>query len=514
MPFVVLVIWSFTVFTLYHNVTNIVFSKSKVDVFKEDLQQVALYFWMVDRDFSHFLITLDDIVTSYVAGENILTDKTQEIEDTWQYIYENKNYLAGLGFENYNDIMEFLVDSWKYKDEFFTLLGKDTPQNYLVILQNSNEKRPNGWFFWSFAFIQVSQGRIEQLQIIDSYFPDFIGRNTGVTPPARSQTFLPERRVAFVAANWFGFTPTDGANIKKLYEDIFGWQYNQSKVDEVIDPTTFAMLANKHIKGVIFIETKLLETIMPSITQKLWERQFINAAVDIIRGESRSNKKEIYIQEVNTFFKDNALTITKHIINNFSSVLNQRGINIFLSNVSDQLHGLVQKRSLTNIYDPDYIYARDINDSYNKIDAFITKTIEIVDASGATVIQSDSDIVPVAALENGEYTLHVTYSLYVPNFYKDIIASLEKKYDIELSNRERIILWLMPNVGITPEQGLRYRTRSMLYFPPYMTIPRGQDIGYRHEFFKPPFAYGLYYNMRIGENETRTTISVDFTVNK
>jgi hypothetical protein len=40
--------------------------------------------------------------------------------------------------------MEFLADSWKYKDDLFTLLGKDSPQNYLVILQNSNEKRPNG----------------------------------------------------------------------------------------------------------------------------------------------------------------------------------------------------------------------------------------------------------------------------------------------------------------------------------------------------------------------------------
>jgi hypothetical protein len=40
----------------------------------------------------------------------------------------------------------------------------------------------------------------------------------------------------------------DGANIKKLYEDIFGGQYNQKKVDEVIDADTFSMLVNKHIK--------------------------------------------------------------------------------------------------------------------------------------------------------------------------------------------------------------------------------------------------------------------------
>jgi len=40
--------------------------------------------------------------------------------------------------------MDFMSNAWNYKDEIFTLLGKDKPFNYLVILQNTNEKRPNG----------------------------------------------------------------------------------------------------------------------------------------------------------------------------------------------------------------------------------------------------------------------------------------------------------------------------------------------------------------------------------
>ncbi|MBU1758100.1 DUF4012 domain-containing protein [Patescibacteria group bacterium] len=43
--------------------------------------------------------------------------------------------------------MDVLSDLWEYKDELFTLLGKEEPFNYLVILQNTNEKRPNGGFF-------------------------------------------------------------------------------------------------------------------------------------------------------------------------------------------------------------------------------------------------------------------------------------------------------------------------------------------------------------------------------
>ena len=31
-----------------------------------------------------------------------------------------------------------------YQKEIFELLGKNQPLNYLIILQNTNEKRPNG----------------------------------------------------------------------------------------------------------------------------------------------------------------------------------------------------------------------------------------------------------------------------------------------------------------------------------------------------------------------------------
>jgi hypothetical protein len=72
----------------------------------------------------------------------------------------------------------------------------------------------------------------------------------------------------------------------------------------------------------------------------------------------------------------------------------------------------------------------------------------------------------------------------------------------------------MPNVWITPEWPLRYRTRSVVYFPLYVTIPRWQDIGFRSEFFTAPFAHGWYYNMRIRDGETRKTVSIDFIVDK
>ena len=122
--------------------------------------------------------------------------------------------------------------------------------------------------------------------------------------------------------------------------------------------------------------------------------------MDIIRGESRSNKKELYIDEVNTFFTANTITIAKHIINNFSAILEDQMMAVYLSNVSDQFNGLIQKRQLTNSYNPNILYARDINDSYNKIDGFIDKKIEIINSDGNLVLESDTDKLAVDTLEN------------------------------------------------------------------------------------------------------------------
>jgi len=43
-------------------VTSLLFTKDKMDVFKEDLTQIAFYFTPVDQEFSQFLVTLDEVI--------------------------------------------------------------------------------------------------------------------------------------------------------------------------------------------------------------------------------------------------------------------------------------------------------------------------------------------------------------------------------------------------------------------------------------------------------------------
>jgi hypothetical protein len=81
---------------------------------------------------------------AYIAGDNILVTKNKEIEEARGYMQANKDYLKKLGFAKYEPLMDLLDDLWKQKAQVFDLLGAKSAQNYLIILQNTNEKRPNG----------------------------------------------------------------------------------------------------------------------------------------------------------------------------------------------------------------------------------------------------------------------------------------------------------------------------------------------------------------------------------
>ena len=142
--FVILIVFCFIFFTFFAKTSSILFAKNKIDVFEENLGQIAFDFRIFDKDLSKFLMTLDDIVQSYNKGDNIFVTKEKEINFCRDYIEQNKEYLKKVGFSNYDKLINFFSDLKSYQKEFFELLGQNQSFNYLVILQNTNEKRPNG----------------------------------------------------------------------------------------------------------------------------------------------------------------------------------------------------------------------------------------------------------------------------------------------------------------------------------------------------------------------------------
>ena len=490
--------------------------KNKVDVFQENLNQVAFSFRPIDKNVSQFLLMIDDIMKSYMSGDNILKTKAKEIDSCLTYIQQNKEYLKKLGFGNYDAVMNLISDVQKHRDELFNLLWAEESQNYLVVLQNTNEKRPNGGFFWSFAFIKVQGWHIKTLEIVDSYYPDYIAYRTRILAPSRTSAFLPDRKIGFIAGNKFWFSDIDGKNLKDLYELMLNKTYDMAKVQKTMQPDLYEKLLNQNIRGVIFIRSDMLEKLLPWFRTKIRERQFLNASIDLIRKERRGNKKELYIQEVKKYFNDNKFIIAKNVVNKFGEIANNQFLTMYLSDVSAQFDGLLAKNKLSNVFTPTNMYFRDMNASYNKVDSFVQKNIRIQDVKGNAIRETDQDVISTSKLQSGQtYTIQISYRFAIPPQYPDIIKWFETKYGVTLSGREQAILALRPGSYYETGFGMvkkRRETRSTIYLPLNIQILNVTGDVYYQTPFYPPFANGLFYQMGSVENNTTKSMKIEIEV--
>ena len=488
----------FRIFSLYANITNILFWWSTLDIFTNDLQTLSIYFLPIDREVSHELYTLDKIVQSYVKWENIFKTKKSEIEEVWYYIINNQNYLSSLWFQRYESLMRFLSDLYDHREEAYKLLWENQSYNYLMPLQNWNEKRPNGGFFGSFAFVTLSWWHIENLEIIDSYLADYIAPKSRINLPSRYTQYFWEKQLWFVAGNKFWFTDMDGKNMKVLYEKAFNEDYEMDKVREMYRWDQRRLLHNKYIKWVIFLDSNLLTELLPWFSDKMRERQFINASIDIIRGEVRWNKKELYIAEVLDYFFNNSTTIAKNLINNRDEVLNKRYIQIYLSDmfVSKEFRDIIARNNLNTRFQWWKIYARDINIANNKSDDFLTKRLKLYSSTWQLITSQENDILSLEWLPVGEYQLVIDYYFFVPELYRNFIRWLEEKYEIQLTSREEWILVLRPVTHYDWDTQRMWRDKWMVYYPWNMEIISVQwdveDINY----FQSDFAQWLNYTLR------------------
>ena len=502
-------------FSLYANITNILFWWSALDIFTKDLQTLSIYFLPIDKEVSRELYTLDTIVQSYTRWENIFKTKKSEIEEVRYYIINNQNHLSSLWFQRYESLMSFLSDLYDHRNEVYDLLWENHTYNYLVPLQNGNEKRPNWWFFWSFAFVTLSWWHIENLEIIDSYLADYIAPKSRINLPSRYSSAFWEKQLWFVAWNKFWFTDIDGKNLKIMYEKVFNEDFEMDRVREMYSWEQWKLLHNKYIKWVIFLDSNLLEDLLPWFSDKMREWQFINASIDIIRGEDRGNKKELYISEVLDYFFNNSTTIAKNLINNRDEVLNKRYIQIYLSDmfVSQEFRDMIARNNLNTRFQWWKIYARDVNIANNKSDDFLTKRLKLYSSTWELITSQQNELLSLEWLPVWEYQLVIDYYFFVPETYRNFIRWLEKKYEINISPREEWILVLSPvnHYDWNPER--MWRDKWMVYYPWNMEILSIQwdveDVNY----FQSDFAQGLDYTLRTVKSEDQKQAVINFRIN-
>ena len=502
-------------FSLYSNITNILFWWSALDIFTKDLQTLSIYFLPIDQEVSRELYTLDWIVQSYMKWENIFKTKKPEIEEVRYYIINNQNYLSSLWFQRYESLMKFLSDLYDHRAEVYELLWENHTYNYLIPLQNWNEKRPNWWFFGSFAFVTLSWWHIENLEVIDSYLADYIAPKSRMNLPGRYSQYFWEYQLWFVAGNKFWFTDMDWRNLKIMYEKAFNKDYEMAKVREMYSWEQRKLLHNKYIKWVIFLDSNLLTELLPWFSDKMREWQFINASIDIIRGEVRWNKKELYIAEVLDYFFNNSTTIAKNLINNRDEVLNKRYIQIYLSDmfVSKEFRDMLARNNLNTRFQWWKIYAWDVNIANNKSDDFLTKRLRLYSSTWALITQQQNEIVSLEWLPVGEYQLVIDYYFFVPESYRNFIRWLEQKYEINITPREEGILVLSPvnHYDWKPER--MWREKWMVYYPRNMEIISVQWDVENVNYFQSDFAQWLNYTLRTVKTEDQKQAVINFRIN-
>ncbi|MFH1564710.1 MAG: DUF4012 domain-containing protein [bacterium] len=138
--------------------------------------------------------------------ENIPSQYQEEISKI-------KNYLP--------EITEKIKNLIHYIEVFQKILGRDEIKRYLFIFQNNNEIRASGGFAGSYALVDISNGKIENLEIPSGGSYDLEGGETkNIIAPEPLQ--LINGSWHFWDANWFFDFPTTAEKLIEFYNNSGG----------------------------------------------------------------------------------------------------------------------------------------------------------------------------------------------------------------------------------------------------------------------------------------------------
>lgn len=467
-------------FSFIARMQTAVLADQTTSIFDQDLNELALYASTYDPRAASVLLSMQRIIQWY-ENKEFLKTYGGDIQNALQYLSNNPEKFKQLGLQQYAPFIDFITQLSAQKDDIFSLLGKDKIQTYIIALQNTAEKRPNGWFFGSFVKVSIFDAKIVDMQFIDSYVPGILRPDITLQAPDRSSTFLGEdNTITFLASNKFGFTDIDGKNIKNLYDRTY----------------------SDDIRGVVFVQSKLFADLLPWFQELLWEWQFKNASIDLIRWQALPNKKELYFNGVNEFLKTHQKDIVKGIIKHFEKVKDNRYIQAYIVRTSEAFKSLLQEEQLQTVFNDKNIYLWDYNSSYNKIDTFIKKTTSIFNSNGKLVDESAYDVINIASLTPWTYTMRIQYLLSIPESYVSFIDNLSKDFEIWLNTREKHILALYPERS----------TRWVIYAPENITITNISGPTKTSSIFETPFSHNAFYIVENTTNYSVKEVSVKFTI--
>ncbi len=479
--YIFLLLLSFSFFSTFSNISKVI-SHDNLNItnIKELFADLAVYSYPFDSSLTSFFMSSKYLISSYNDWNKLLHNNLEDINFVLNYIQDNHDKINYITNNKYNKFFDFFSDSLEHREDLYKILWKEEKQTYIVALQNSNESRPNGWFFGSFLRLDFYWWKLLEYEIIDSYYVNHIDPDANVESPQRREKYIWSEKIWFVSSNVLGFTDKDAKNIIDIYEQAF---------------------PEEEISWVIFLQSSFLESIYPSIRNKIWEWQFINANTDEIRWDDWPWKKDIYKEELGLFLENNLLSIIKNFFENFQIAFEDSNVQVYMPNTSSEFRDFLIDNNLKTVYDDEYLFLWDFNYSYNKIDWFVEKDLSIF--SWDNLLKNTSWDILEHNLYSWDYRINIWYNISVSNYYKNYINNLSEFYDIELSEREEHILNLT----------YVFDNMWMIYMPSNFEVNWLSWYYDKYNFIELPNYNLLLYWISWKENNKYYNLSIDLTVN-
>ncbi|USN54912.1 MAG: hypothetical protein H6765_10780 [Candidatus Peribacteria bacterium] len=136
--FVVALLFCFFLLQLANRLQQVAAHQSYI---LNELPQVALWSGIIDPGMARFLWYLHELLAAAQQQQSLFaTDALHHVVSYLQAPSWSSKYIA----ERLPGHRALLTGAAQFETDIRSLLGEQSPQTYLVILQNTAEKRPNG----------------------------------------------------------------------------------------------------------------------------------------------------------------------------------------------------------------------------------------------------------------------------------------------------------------------------------------------------------------------------------
>ncbi len=266
------------------------------------------------------------------------------------------------------------------------VVALDGSKTYLVILQNNNELRPTGGFIGSFAKVSFTNGKLQKLEVNDTYAID--GQlKIHVEPPKEIKSDLNQKDYFLRDANFEPDFPTSARQIE--------WFYNKE--------------TGQRVEGVVALDISAIEDLLSSLgpidlpdyneqitSGNLFEKAISHAEVNFFPG---TQAKKSFLTALSTGLFNKLFFMSNQnwpgIVTSLGSSLDQKHMSIYLDDpklfsyvISQNWGGLMPRASNTAVdTQNDFLAPVEANLGANKANYYLDRSYSL-----DTVIGKEGDI--------------------------------------------------------------------------------------------------------------------------